>query len=98
MAQRRKRDEETRKYIDCNFILGSVAEAERVFSFAKYVLSDNRRCMTTQHSEALMFLKINSRFWDAALVEEAIGEARKERASAHYMAHRVRDDDTDKEE
>ncbi len=53
-------------------------------SFAKYVLSDNRLCMT--------------RFWDAALVEEAIAEARKERASARYMAHRVRDDDTDKEE
>ncbi len=33
---------------DCNFILGSVAEVERVFSFAKYVLSDNRRCMTPQ--------------------------------------------------
>ncbi len=45
----------------------------------------------------LSFLKINSRFWDAALVEEAIGEARKERASARYMAHKVRDDDTDKE-
>ncbi len=71
---------------------------ERVFSFAKYVLSDNRRCMTPQLFEALMFLKINSRFWDAALVEEAIGEARKERASARYMAHRVQDDDTDKEE
>ncbi len=69
-----------------------------MFSFAKYVLSDNRRCMTPQIFEAVMFLKMNSRFWDAALVEEAIGEARKERASARYMAHRVRDDDTDKEE
>ncbi len=85
-------------YIDCNFILGSVGEVERVFSFAKYVLSDNRRCMTPQLFEALMFSKMNSRFWDAALVEEAIGEDRKERASARYMAHRVRDDDTDKEE
>ncbi len=32
------------------------------------------------------------------LVEEAIGEARKERASARYMAYRVQDDDSDKEE
>ncbi len=64
MAERRKRDEETSNYIDCNFILGSVAEVERVFSFAKYVLSDNRRCVTPQLFEALMFLKINSRFWD----------------------------------
>ncbi len=49
---------------DRNFILGSVAEVERVFSFAKYVLSDSRRCMTPPtFFEALMFLKINSRFW-----------------------------------
>ncbi len=40
MAKRRKRDEETSSYIDCNFILGSVAEVESVFSFAKYVLSE----------------------------------------------------------
>ncbi len=32
------------------------------------------RCTTPQLFEALMFVKINSRFWDAALVEEAIGE------------------------
>ncbi len=42
MDKRRKRDEETSNYIDCNFILGSVDELERVFSFAKYVLSENR--------------------------------------------------------
>ncbi len=69
-----------------------------MFSFAKYVLSENRRRMTPQPFEALMSLKTNSRFWDAVLVEEAIGEAQKERASARYMAHKVREDDTDKEE
>ncbi len=82
----------TSNYIDCNFILGSVAEVERVFSFAKYVLSDNRRCMTPQPFQALMFLKINSRFWDAALVEEAIGEARKERASAGSLTKKITSD------
>ncbi len=60
---------------------------------AKYVLSENRRSMTPHLFEAIMFLKFNSRFWDAPLVEEAIGEARKERASGRYMAHKVRDDE-----
>ncbi len=55
MAKRRKRDEETSNYIDCNFILGSVAEVERVFSFEKYVLSDNRRCMTPQRLKVSCF-------------------------------------------
>ncbi len=48
LAKRRKRGEETPNYIDCKFILGSVAEVERVFSAAKYVLSENRRSMTPQ--------------------------------------------------
>ncbi len=48
MAKSRKTDEETRNYIDYNFILGPVAEEERVFSLAKYVLSENRRGMTPQ--------------------------------------------------
>ncbi len=44
------------------------------FIFAKYVLSEKRRFGTPQPFETLMFLKINTRFWDAALVEEAIGK------------------------
>ncbi len=49
--------------------------------------------MTPQLSEAIMNLKFDSRFWDAPLVEEVIREARKERASGRYMAHKVRDDE-----
>ncbi len=62
LAKRRKRGEETRRYIDCNFILGSVAEVERVFIAPKYVLSENRRSMAPHRFEAIMILKLNSRF------------------------------------
>ncbi len=61
---------------------------ERVFIAVKYVLSENRRSMTPQLFEAIMFLKSNRRFWTAPLVEEAITESRKERASGRYMAHK----------
>ncbi len=71
----------------------SVAEIERVFSAAKYVLSENRRSVTPQLFEDIMFLNFNIRFWDAPLVEETIRETRKERASGRYMAHKVRDDE-----
>ena len=33
-------------YVDCSFILGSFAEVERVWSIAKFVLSDHRKRMT----------------------------------------------------
>ncbi len=41
----------------------------------------------------MMFLKLSSTFWDAPLVGEAIREARMKRASGHYMARKVRDDE-----
>ncbi len=72
-----------------------------MFSGAKYVVSENRRSMTPQPFEAIMFLKFNCRFWDAQLGGYAIREARKERASGRYMVRKVRDDkkfDSEEEE
>ena len=41
------------KYINCSFIVGSVAEAERVWSICKYILTDYRSKMAPQVFEAL---------------------------------------------
>ncbi len=43
------------EFIDCDFIPGSVAEVERLWSLAKYVLMDHRRQMTPRLFEALVF-------------------------------------------
>ncbi len=61
IAKKRKKNREGSAYIGCNFILGSVAEVERVWSIAKYVLSEQRRGMTPQMFEAIMFLRYNER-------------------------------------
>ena len=58
-------------YIDCRFILGSSAEVERIFSIGGNLLSKNRRSMTSQVFEAILFLKYNSRLWDLNPVSEA---------------------------
>ncbi len=55
----------------------------------KYVLTDNRHQMIPQLFEALVFLKMNHRFWDARLISEAIGGARSERAKARMDAHEL---------
>ena len=53
--------------MDFSFLLGSVAEVERLWSIAKYVLTQKRRGMSPQVFEALMILKMNEPFWDSAL-------------------------------
>lgn len=71
LAKRKKEDNSTSCYIDASFVFGSLAEVERLWSIAKYILSDHRQLMTPQIFEALIFLKCNARFWDDALISQA---------------------------
>jgi hypothetical protein len=50
-------------YVNCDFIYGSSAEVERLWSVAKYILTDQRKRLTPQMFEALLFLKQNKEFW-----------------------------------
>ncbi len=45
LAQRRRKEahSSSHEFVDCDFILGSVAEVERLHSLAKYILTDHRR-------------------------------------------------------
>lgn len=48
------------KYLPCDFIVGSSAEVERLFS-AKNVMTRNRSRMTPEVFEAIVLLKFNER-------------------------------------
>ena len=61
-------------YINFDYILGSVAEVERLWSMARYVLQDQRTIMKPMNLEALLFLKVNSGFWDLRTVAQACKE------------------------
>eukprot|EP00171_Calliarthron_tuberculosum_P002661 IDg2661t1 len=67
LTKRRKVQSLKISYINCDFILGSVAIVERLWSCAHYIYSDYRRSMTPQLLEALLFLRANERLWDAQL-------------------------------
>ncbi len=67
----------------------SVAEVERLFSMAKYVMAENRQSLTPQLFEAIMFLKFNERFWDALLVSDALNGARSARVEARFKVHEL---------
>lgn len=60
------------EYGDCNFIYGSVAEVERLWSIAKHILTNERKGMMEAASfEELIFLKLNRSFWDLQDVARA---------------------------
>jgi hypothetical protein len=90
-AGKRKQREETAggedQYHNSDFILGSAAEVERLWSHAGLVLTKSRRSMTPMLLEAILFLKCNRRFWDQNLVAEAFAMQRTARSQ-----RRINDD------
>ena len=58
----------TSPYKNVDFICGSAAEVERLWSIAKYILTDNRARLPPAMFETLLFLKTNDEYWDMAMV------------------------------
>ncbi len=52
--RKRKRGEQVQTYANCDFVLGSTAEVELLWSIAKYVFNENRRAMTPLLFESLV--------------------------------------------
>ena len=87
MAKKRRVCRQEAEYVDTNFILGSAAHVERLWSIAKNVSTCARRRMTPQLLEGLLFLKENERFWDINLVSEAIATAKTELIKDKLATH-----------
>eukprot|EP00171_Calliarthron_tuberculosum_P003916 IDg3916t1 len=66
-------------YINADFVLGSVAEVERLWSVLRRLLPDYRKSCAPILAEALLFLKVNARYWDLSLVCKAMSKARSDR-------------------
>ena len=66
------------EYINCDFILGTAVEVERLWSLAKCMLTDNRRGMSTLMIQTILFLKeINRELWTDSMVYECIGNVKR---------------------
>ena len=78
--RRRKRQRENPSgYRNCDFILGSAAEVERLWSIATNVLTDERKKMSPLMLEAVLFLRVNCRLWDVQTVKQALHMSQNER-------------------
>ena len=80
-------------YKNVDFICGSAAEVERLWSVAKCILTDNRAKLTPAMFEALLFLKTNEEYWDMATVMEAYTRVRNEVPNSRVTAMMAEDDE-----
>jgi hypothetical protein len=81
-------------YVNCNFVYGSTAEVERLWSTASYILRKQRRRMTPQLFESILFLRYNESLWDIDTVDKAMKEDRMQQHADRLERH-VNDDETE---
>jgi hypothetical protein len=60
-------------YINFDILPGTSVDCERLFSSAKFILSDTRKRTSPQLFEAILLLKVNSSLWNAFSVGQAMG-------------------------
>ncbi len=78
-SSRLKVNEVQDRYINCDFILGSAAEVERLWSLAKYILAHTRKSASQLAFEAIMFLKVTANYWNEHTIQFAMSRARSQR-------------------
>ena len=65
-------------YGDVSIFLGSCAEVERVWSFAKYILTNTQASMTPVLFETIIFLKYNWSYVTVQMVQKALAEVKRD--------------------
>ena len=74
--KRQKRDTAAERpivYVNLDMLPGTSVNCERLFSAAKFILSDTRKRTSPTLFEALLLLKVNSKFWNVFSVGKAMG-------------------------
>ena len=74
--KRQKREtsnEKANMYMNLDMLPGTSVNCERLFSAAKFILSDTRKRTTPSLFEALLLLKVNRGFWNVYSVGQAMG-------------------------
>jgi hypothetical protein len=71
-ANWRRIDNAPSLYVDLNFVLPTSNVVKRLFSVAKYILTDTRKHMHPSNFEMIIFLRTNSSYWNVDTVAEAI--------------------------
>lgn len=82
-------------YINLEVLPGTSVNCERLFSAAKFILSDTRKRTNPTLFEALLLLKVNCEHWNVYSVGEAIGRTKKRSAIIDISINDTEDVDVD---
>ena len=66
--------EKAKSYINLDALPGTSVNCERLFSAAKFILSDTRKRTSPKLFEALLLLKVNRNYWNIYSVGKAMGK------------------------
>ena len=80
-------------YKNVDFICGSAAEVERLWSICKYILTNTRSQMTPNLFKALVCLKVNHEYWDPTTVQLAYSSAVRNSQTAKVQTMINEDDE-----
>jgi len=76
-ALKKRKAEQPKTYIDCDFILATAVDVERLWSLAKSLLTDKRRGMATVMIQVILFLKENRNLWNDSMVYQSINNCQQ---------------------
>jgi hypothetical protein len=70
--RKREANEDRLGYRNANFILGSAAEVERLWSMAGLRMTEKRYSTSPMNFESISFLKFNRKWWDTSTIARAV--------------------------
>ena len=69
--------DKAKSYINLDALPGTSVNCERLFSAAKFILSDTRKRTSPKLFEALLLLKVNRNYWNVYSIGKAMGKRGK---------------------
>ena len=85
-------DDNTQKYMNLDVLVGTSVSCERLFSAAKFILTDLRKSMSPTMFEAILLLKVNRCEWDVYSVGRALGRTAGSMSAGNGAASSMNDD------
>jgi len=76
-ALKKRKAEQPETNIDCDFILETAVDVERLWSLAKNLLTDKRRGMAAVMIQVILFLKENRNVWNYSMVYQSINNCQQ---------------------
>ena len=75
------------------FILGSVAEVERLWSICSKVIDKDQHSMSPLMLQTILFLKVNSDYWGPSVIAKADAMRRSKRVDRKIAEEEEHDSD-----